>query len=109
DIELFGNYLGNLLTVWKTAGNFETFAKSRDFVNELIREGKLWLENILFERGCDLKAYLRLSTVVICLFDADEKIYDEFNVSLEPLFEESLNQLQQKIKTRPEYLWYAFK
>ncbi|CAG7820546.1 unnamed protein product, partial [Allacma fusca] len=77
DIKLFGNYLENLLRVWKTPRNFETFAKSRDFVNALIREGKLCLENIYFVWLRDLIPYLRLSTVVICLFDADEKIYDE--------------------------------
>ncbi|CAG7727322.1 unnamed protein product, partial [Allacma fusca] len=70
---------------------------------------KLCLENVSFEyKRWELYTYLRLSTVVICLFDADEKIYDEINVSLEPLFEKSLNQLQQKIKTDPEYFPEAF-
>ncbi|CAG7818647.1 unnamed protein product, partial [Allacma fusca] len=49
DIGLFENYLENLWTVWKTTGNFETFAKSPDFLNAFIREGKLRLENISFK------------------------------------------------------------
>ncbi|CAG7827540.1 unnamed protein product, partial [Allacma fusca] len=101
---LFVNYLENLLTAWKTPGNFETFAKSTDFVKALIREGNLWLEILSCIDERELQKYLSLLMVVFCLFETDKKIYDEINLTVDPSFEKPLNQLKQEIKA--DYLHF---
>ncbi|CAG7717308.1 unnamed protein product, partial [Allacma fusca] len=104
DVDKFPNYVDNLLTVWKTPGNIETFAKSPDFVTALICEGILWLQNVTSLIECELTKYLRLLMVFFRLFETDKKIYDEINLTYDPSFEKLLNQLKQEFKA--DYLHF---
>ncbi|CAG7728272.1 unnamed protein product, partial [Allacma fusca] len=89
----FTNCLGNLLRVWNTAGNLDYFVSSRKFLTEFMDMAKHRLELIGFDSIACVSDFFRLSLVVICLFDADKKIHDEFNETLEPNFQNALKKL----------------
>ncbi|CAG7822999.1 unnamed protein product, partial [Allacma fusca] len=93
----FKNYIENLLRVWKIPENLEKFVKCPEFLIVFIDIVKIRLQNIHFDN--ELYEYFRLCFVVICLFDADKQMYDDFNVNLEPFFENALKQLVHQIKS----------
>ncbi|CAG7729926.1 unnamed protein product [Allacma fusca] len=99
-LRYFGRYLDKLLRVWKTQGNFVKFLTSADFIKILMDVGKSNLEQMSFQVEWDISIYFRLSFVVMCLFDADSNIYDEYHASLSPLFENALNQLFHGIQAK---------
>ncbi|CAG7831345.1 unnamed protein product [Allacma fusca] len=98
-----GNYLDALLKVWKTPGQWDIFAKSPVFLNTFFDVVQMRLQEMFFTDEIYLEwnvsEYFRLAFAVICLFD-DVNIYDNFNGSLELLFEESMKQLLENIKSK---------
>ncbi|CAG7729189.1 unnamed protein product, partial [Allacma fusca] len=95
----FREYLDKLLRVWVVPGNLSEFVKSPGFLNTFLDIGKLRLENIHFCYEWHVSEYFRLSFAFICLICLDKKIYDDFRVSLQALFENAFKQLMEEFKS----------
>ncbi|CAG7822760.1 unnamed protein product [Allacma fusca] len=63
---------------------------------------KYLLEKNLFHEEHKISEHFHLSLVIISLFNYDKMIYDEFNDSLEPLFQNALQNLVQKINSQKQ-------
>ncbi|CAG7720376.1 unnamed protein product, partial [Allacma fusca] len=94
----FKNYLDHLLRVWNTPKNLDKFVTTSDFINAFMDISKIRLETIEIDWVGGVSLHFYLCFTNLCLFDADKKIYDDFNTSLEPLFENALKQLILGIK-----------
>ncbi|CAG7722378.1 unnamed protein product, partial [Allacma fusca] len=116
--EHFRSYLRTLLKVWKTPGNLEKFVVSSEFLTKFMNIVEFRLRTIGSLDGYDdvqkfmrstyldriiydyrVSEYFRLFSTLIILFDADKKIYEDFNVNLQPCCEDALKKVTQAIKS----------
>ncbi|CAG7730968.1 unnamed protein product, partial [Allacma fusca] len=101
DFEIF---TGNLLIVWKALRNCDTFVKSLEFVNAFMDIAIFYLETTFLFHKFHVIGYFRLSLVVICLINADKKIYDTYNSCLAPKFQNALKRLNWELKPKAQFV-----